>query len=252
MDSVKFIVCEDTRQTKQLLFRQNIWKDQKLICGNEYRQEQIVPYISQLLDSGASIAYVTDAGTPGVSDPGPLCVGLIRGRGYPVVCVPGPSSITALLSVLSQYYAEWSFIGFFPRKDGQRQELFASWLQTGGVFIGLESPKRILELLASAIMQYKGKSVHIHVAKELTKLHERLWEGPLENVYESLLANQDSIKGEFIICFSVTKDHKEYQWQKIAKIMVAQVGTKQTAKMIAECFDLKVSDVYQEIIDKNE
>ncbi|MGP1455405.1 MAG: 16S rRNA (cytidine(1402)-2'-O)-methyltransferase [Treponema sp.] len=195
--SVDYVACEDTRQTLKLLTHFEIRKP--LISCRSQNEAAAARAIIKLLSEDRSIAYASDAGTPGLSDPGAVLVRMVREAGYTVVPIPGVSAFATLLSVCGDPHATVLFEGFLSPKPGRRkrrlQELCA--LQMG--FIVYESPFRILKLLQDIFDIDKGRTVV--VGRELTKVHEELLAGSVVEVLQRLQERQ-TIKGEFSVFVS--------------------------------------------------
>lgn len=188
------ILAEDTRKTGLLLKRYNI--ESRLSSYHQHsplaKREEILQY---LID-GKSISLVTDAGTPGISDPGNELIDFIL-RVLPpdtIVPVPGASSLTAVLSVAGFYVQKFVFIGFFPRK--KRKKLL-TWIKEGKVsFAFFESPHRIYKTLHE-LSEYFGSEIRIAVGRELTKMHETLYRGTLKEVIKEF--DHKKVKGEIVV-----------------------------------------------------
>lgn len=190
---VDLIACEDTRHTRKLLSHFQISK--RLVSYFEHnrllRGEQL---IRELLE-GKSIALVSDAGTPGISDPGyPLVVAAI-GQGISVVSIPGPSAAIAALSAAGLPTDQFHFVGFLPQKDGKRRRLMESLKEDAGTLVFYESPFRIKKTLRQALEILGDRPAAL--AHELTKIHE----GFLRGTVTELLSQAEKIpqKGEWVI-----------------------------------------------------
>lgn len=192
--SVAGIAAEDTRHTQGLLRHLGIQKNLVAIHGHSSRES--VAKIVEHLKSGEDWAYVSDAGTPGISDPGAELVAQAVGKGIKVVPIPGPSALTALLSVAGFSETEFAFLGFFPREKKERKELWEKCKKHGGVFIGYESPHRWRELLAS--LQEFLPDAQLVVGRELTKKFEEISHGSPMDI-AAQYAGREEILGEFVL-----------------------------------------------------
>jgi len=199
LKEVDFILCEDTRVTKKLLAHYQI--DKALISYHQHSDVKKVGEIVELLREGKNLALVTDAGTPGISDPGSELVSVVL-RQMPdikVVPIPGPSALTAVASIAGFPMDKFVFFGFPPVKRG-RKKFFEGVAQAEHPVIFYESPYRIiktleeLKTLASQAKNYKLKTV---VGRELTKKFETVYRGTIEQVLEQL--TRDSARGEFVV-----------------------------------------------------
>jgi 16S rRNA (cytidine1402-2'-O)-methyltransferase len=195
--TVDIVAAEDTRHTLQLLNAHGIVK--RLVSCRAANESNSAQGIVKLLSGGQSIAYCTDAGTPGLSDPGAVLVAQVREAGYPVVPIPGPSAFAALLSVGGLGGRTVTFDGFAPVKPGKRQKRINELLARNESFILYESPFRIVKLLqALADTEPERKLV---VAREMTKTHEEFLSGSALSVLNDLKA-RPIIKGEFAVLVS--------------------------------------------------
>ncbi len=197
------IACEDTRHTLQLLTHFEIRKP--LISCRAQNEEIAAQKIIGLLDEGKTVAYASDAGTPGISDPGALLAGLVRNAGHTVVPIPGPSAFATLVSVAGAGGKTLIMEGFLSPKSGRRRSRVKELLETGDAFVLYESPFRIVKLLTDiADIDNKRRVV---VGRELTKLHEEIIEGTAEEMRDDFSA-RTSIKGEFAVFVSGIKKTK--------------------------------------------
>jgi 16S rRNA (cytidine1402-2'-O)-methyltransferase len=201
---VDVVAAEDTRHTLQLLNAHSIVK--RLISCRAANESQSADGIVKLLSEGQSIAYCTDAGTPGVSDPGAVLVAKVRRAGYPVVPIPGASALAALVSVGGFGGRSLTFDGFLSVKSGKRQRRVDELLARQEAFVLYESPFRIVKLL-QAIADTEPER-QVLVAREMTKSHEEFLPGTAVSVLNDL-KSRPIIKGEFAVLVSGTAFHDE-------------------------------------------
>ncbi len=188
------ILAEDTRVTSRLLSHYDI--DTRTLSYHQHSSEKKKNNILSQLVSGQNLALVTDAGTPGISDPGNELIDYILEHepNIKIVPIPGASAVTTALSASGFKTNKFVFIGFLPKK--KRKKLF-EWLKESKVtFAFYESPKRITKTLG-VLMEYFGGEKRVLVARELTKLHESLYRGKLEYISKDLSNKQ--IKGEIVV-----------------------------------------------------
>jgi 16S rRNA (cytidine1402-2'-O)-methyltransferase len=188
-----FILAEDTRVTKKLLMHYDI--QIPVLSYHQHSQEQRRNEILKLLVEGKNLALVTDAGTPGISDPGNELIAFLieKEPDIKIVPIPGPSAAITALSVSGFRADKFVFLGFLPKK--KRSKLF-SWLKEGKyTFCFYESPKRILKTLEVLKEEFSNRKVFI--ARELTKIHESLYRGEISEVIEKL--QEDPVKGEIVV-----------------------------------------------------
>lgn len=195
LKEVDVIACEDTRHTSNLLSHFDIKK--RLIACHSYNEEESAKGIISLLDQGMDIAYCSDAGTPGVSDPGARLVERVRCESdHKIVPIPGASASVTLISAAGRIGKAFLFEGFLSPKKGRRQKRLKELISRGDAFIIYESPFRILKTLEE--LKEIGGVEKITLGRELTKAHEEIISGTPEEIYASFKA-RDSIKGEFAL-----------------------------------------------------
>lgn len=200
LKSVDTIACEDTRHTLQLLTHFDIRKP--LISCRSQNEDVAAQKIIKLMDDGQSVAYASDAGTPGISDPGAVLAGLVRKAGHTVVPIPGASAFASLVSVAGAGGKTLIFEGFLSPKPGRRRSRLRELLSTGDAIILYESPFRIVKLLTDIADIDSDRNIVI--GRELTKLHEEIIEGSACEMRDKF-AERASIKGEFAVFISGTK-----------------------------------------------
>ena len=199
--SVDVIACEDTRHTLQLLNHFEIKKP--LVSCRAQNEQSAAQKIVHLLDEGQNVAYASDAGTPGISDPGAVLVDVARAAGHEIVPIPGACAFVSLASVAGSGGKTLLFEGFLSPKPGRRRSRLRELMVTGFAFVLYESPFRIVKLLADiADIQCDRRIV---VGRELTKLHEEIVEGTAAEVLEDF-AGRSRILGEFAVFVSGSKD----------------------------------------------
>jgi 16S rRNA (cytidine1402-2'-O)-methyltransferase len=194
LKSVDLILCEDTRVTKKLLFHYEITKS--LASFHEHSDTRKRDSLIQRLQAGENMALVTDAGTPGLSDPGNVLVEDALRADIKVIPIPGVSAMTALLSVAGIDMREFIFLGFPPHKKG-RQTFFRAVGEATMPVMYYESPHRVLKNLELLLELAPDKKVIL--GRELTKMFEEIVRGTVEEVKEYFIAHPEKIKGEFSI-----------------------------------------------------
>ena len=199
LKSVDLILCEDTRETKKILDKYGIVKP----TMSYHAQSKLAKTdkIFKLLEEGKNLALVSDAGTPGISDPGALLVSKIREKNklrysVDVIPVPGPSAVIAALSASGLPTHEFTFLGFLPHKKG-RETLFKEIAVSERTMVFYESPHRILKTLESLVKFCPDKKVCL--ARELTKIYEEFKTGTPAEVLEYLNKNKEKQRGEFTV-----------------------------------------------------
>jgi 16S rRNA (cytidine1402-2'-O)-methyltransferase len=194
------ILCEDTRVTRKLLQKYEIEKP--TISYHQHSGAMKAEKIFELLEEGKHLALVTDAGTPGVSDPGSELVRAVRerfGGAVSIVAVPGPSALAAAISIAGAPAAEFLFLGFLPHKKG-RQTLFREIAASERTAVFYESPHRIIRSLEALAELAPEKQITI--ARELTKIHEEVLQGTAQELLRLLQDDPQKQRGEFVVLVS--------------------------------------------------
>lgn len=193
LHKVDYVVSEDTRKTGMLLKHFDIKKPQ--ISFREDNEERALPKLLALLDEGKSIALVTDAGTPGISDPGFLLVRSVLEAGLPLTAIPGPTALIPALTLSGLAVHSFTFRGFPPRKSGARRRFLAVDAQSPHTLIFYESPYRLQAFLDDALAVYGDRRAA--VANDLTKMFETMYRGRLSELVERF--KTEPIRGEYVV-----------------------------------------------------
>lgn len=200
LGEVDYVLCEDTRVTGKLLAHYEIKKPLKRY--DAHTSEHIHEEITTDLAMGKQIALVSDAGTPGVSDPGVFLVAKIREAGVARIdAVPGPSAVTAAFSIAGLAGNQFSFLGFVPQKKG-RQTFFAELNNYDHPVIFFESTHRIIKTLES-LTEYLPATTRVLVAREITKMYEEVVAGTPTEVLEYFTIHPDKVRGEYVVLVDV-------------------------------------------------
>jgi 16S rRNA (cytidine1402-2'-O)-methyltransferase len=194
LKQVDRIACEDTRVTQKLLALFAIKKP--LISFHQHSKKLRFDQIILALESGENIALVTDAGTPGISDPGNLLVAEAIQRGIVVIPIPGVSALTALASVAGIDLTHFAFWGFPPHKKG-REKFFKEILALDFPVVYFESPHRVIKNLE--LLEKFSAEKNIILGREITKMFEEIVRGKVGEVLKYFRENKDKVKGEFAI-----------------------------------------------------
>jgi len=192
------IACEDTRVTAKLLQKYDIEKPLVIYHARSGRVN--ATRIMQMLGEGKRVALVTDAGTPGISDPGAELVAQVRERlddDVNIEAIPGPAALTAALSITGIPCADFTFLGFLPHKKG-RETLFKEIAAAKRAYVFYESPHRLTKALAS-LAKVLDEKCQVAVCRELTKIHESVIRGSAQEVENHYKAHPDQVRGEVVI-----------------------------------------------------
>jgi 16S rRNA (cytidine1402-2'-O)-methyltransferase len=195
LKEVDQIACEDTRQTQKLLNHYGITT--RTISYHEHNEMTRAAELVKELQEGASVALVTDAGMPGISDPGFRLISLAIRHHVPVVPIPGASAFLAALVASGLPTDSFRFSGFLPAKRGERRAALEAIRTSPRTQVFYEAPHRIVEAL-SDVVEVLGKDRHVVIAREVTKLHEEFLRGRAGEVLENLKA-RDGVKGEITL-----------------------------------------------------
>jgi len=196
-DEVDYIASEDTRTTKILCQKYSITTP--LISYHAQSTQGKEDAVIRHLENGLSVALVSDAGTPTISDPGVKLIQSVR-KVLPdanIVPIPGPSALITAYSASGISGNEFIFLGFFPHKKG-RETLFGEIAQSKRTIVFYESPHRIMKTLES-LVEHCGNDRKIVIARELTKIYESFIEGTPQEVLNNFKENEDTIRGEFVV-----------------------------------------------------
>ena len=199
LQNVALICAEDTRHTGRLLSRFEITTSFTSI--NEHTSPGKIEAMADKLAAGEDLALVTDAGTPGVSDPGPALVRAAAARGIRVSPIPGPCALVAALSISGFDAQRFSFLGFLPRKPGKIRKLLSEMLRRGETLVFYESPYRVAKTLR--FLSEVAPNAPVCVCRELTKQFEEILRGTALEVSEILAARGEQ-KGEFTVVVGAT------------------------------------------------
>jgi len=197
---VDLVACEDTRRTLKLLNAYEIKKP--LISCRAENEARVAETICRELERGRSVAYASDAGTPGVSDPGAVLVRTVRQRGFPVIPLPGASALTMIMSASGFSGKSVTFEGFLSPKPGRRRSRLRELLDREEAFVLYESPFRIVKLISDLADLSPERTVL--VGREMTKLHEEFRESTAESMKQELEGRNGQL-GEFTVLVSGKK-----------------------------------------------
>jgi 16S rRNA (cytidine1402-2'-O)-methyltransferase len=246
------IACEDTRHTQKLLNHYGV--STRTTSYHEHNEITRAPELVIELEQGARVALVTDAGMPGISDPGFRLISLAIRHHVPVVPVPGASAFLAALVASGLPTDAFRFSGFLPAKAGARRQLLESIRESPRSQVFYEAPHRLLDALAD-VVEVLGKGRHIVVAREVTKLHEEFLRGRAGEILETL-KSRDAVKGEITLLIAkaeeegsgVSAESRMTVRQRIEQIMTGEkVDEKAALKKVAKERGISKSQAYREL-----
>lgn len=239
------IACEDTRNTAQLLSRYGINKP--LIAAHQHNEREAADKLVARLQAGERIALVSDAGTPGVSDPGAKIVDVVRAVGLNVMPLPGASAAITALSASGLINDQFYFAGFLPAKAGQRETALRALEQLPATLVFYEAPHRIIESVQALASVFDGRR-QLVLARELTKLFEQIHRCPLAEAADWLKTNAHSEKGEYVLLLEgapADSDDRQHEARRILGILLEECSVKQAASLAAHITGQKKNALYQ-------
>ena len=234
------IACEDTRVTGKLLSRYGIATKRRPY--HEHNAEREGPKLLELLHEGQSVALVSDAGTPLISDPGQRLVASAREAGIPVTAIPGASAPLAALAASGLVTGRFTFAGFLPPKKGARQAALATFAESHGTLVFFEGPSRLAASLADMAETF-GSDHRGCVARELTKLHEEYRAGPLEELAAHYRENPP--KGEIVILVEPLAGAGEADRETVLRELLETMNVSRAAAEAARLTGLPKRELYQ-------
>nr|WP_282958238.1 16S rRNA (cytidine(1402)-2'-O)-methyltransferase [Halalkalibaculum roseum] len=194
LKEVSYIACEDTRTSGKLLSHYGI--DKPTFAFHQHNEHKKVEHLINLLDAHHDVALISDAGMPGISDPGFLAVRATHKAGHSVSVIPGPDAATTALVASGLPCDKYAYEGFLPQKKG-RQKRLKQLAEEERTLVLYESPHRLMKLL-DELEKYMGSRRYIAIARELTKKFEEVVRGPLDEVMLKF-ETRDEIKGEIVV-----------------------------------------------------
>ncbi len=242
-EEVAAIACEDTRQSQKLLEHYQIRKH--LISYHEHNEASRTEELVERLERGESVALISDAGTPLVSDPGYRVVKAAIERGISVVPIPGASAVLAGLAASGLPTDEFRFVGFLPAKSGARRKTLEGLKDERATVVAYESPHRLLDTLAQMVEVFGPR--RIVVARELTKLHEEFLRGSAGDIHAEL-AKRPSVKGEITILMERSEEKAEIgdPLEEIARLQKEEgMDRMEAIKTVAKQLGLPKREVYR-------
>jgi 16S rRNA (cytidine1402-2'-O)-methyltransferase len=249
LKEVDLIAAEDTRRTRKLLSHYQI--KTPVVSYHAHNQTVRGPELVEKMQQGQNLALVSDAGTPGFSDPGTLLTAQAWEAGLKVEAVPGPAAGVAVLS-MSGFPGDVTFLGFPPRKSGKRREFFEKLAREPRILIFYESPQRLAGTLAEMAQHFGDRKVL--VVRELTKVFEEAWRGPITEV-AARLADRE-IKGECTLVLSCPAQPREEKVDLTERLLKAARETNLTGRRLAELVAAELSiprrQVYQTYLELKE
>ena len=244
--SAEAIAAEDTRNTAHLLTHYGI-SAQRLMAVHQHNERGAAEKVIALLAQGQSVALVSDAGTPAVSDPGALLVEAVRAAGYRVIPIPGANAALAALSAAGLPAPHFLFYGFLPNKSAARCRELQELSTHPGTLVFYEAPHRILECVAD-LQNVLGGNRQIVLAREITKLFESIHRCTLGEAMDWLHADANNQRGEFVLLVSGAAEKQEGlddEAERILTLLLKDLPLKQAVQLAVQITGLGRNELYQ-------
>lgn len=250
LKSADIIACEDTRKTADLLKRLGIEGKKLLSCFSQKEQDTAKKLIAELKDFAKVLVFVSDAGSPGISDPGCLLVKEAIENDIPVSAVPGPCAFVPALTASGFDTAHFTFVGFLPVKENAREKELRKYIDREETLIFYEAPHRLLKTL-TAMEKCFGSDRRISIGRELTKLYEQYIRGTLKDILD---LSEDCVRGEFVIVIEgkTSKENISYAdaTVKVKELLLSGISLIDATKRVSSEYDLSKNKLYKLIIDE--
>ena len=244
LSSVNFILCEDTK--KSGIFLKDLGIKNKLLSYHDHSNVSKINYFLKLLKEGASLAIISDAGTPLISDPGYELVAKAIDEKIKVTSIPGPSAVISALISSGLSTSSFVFEGYAPKKKGQLETFLKNLEYEMKTIILFESPKRI-ERLVQMIVKILGPKRKVSLAKELTKKFERVITDEAKEIHELIIKDETLKKGEMVVVIEGSKEkqlisveHEKVLFEEIQKLN----GTKAASKIVSKIASKTSKEIY--------
>lgn len=251
LKNVDLILAEDTRHSAKLISHFQISK--KLIAFHDHNEKSQYMKIIEKLKDGLNIALISDAGTPLINDPGFNLVRSAKQENINVVPIPGASSPIAALSASGLPADSFTFLGFVPTKDSERIKFLEKLKYSSGTSIFFESPSRILKT-TKLIKEIFGSKRNVCLAKEISKIHETIITGDIDEIIHYLEESSDHQKGEFVVLVGGLNykeiDEKLVLLNEIIPHLLKEMSASKAAKLAAKITSLDKDTCYKAIIEK--
>jgi len=247
-----YVAGEDTRNVKSLFRLLKISKSMRdIISYHDHSSSNTRKKIIELIKEGKSVALVSDAGTPLISDPGYHVVHALRKQGHKVVPVPGACALVAALCASGLPTDQFFFSGFVPAKSKARCDLFESWKKQPGTVVFYESTHRVYDSIVDVQKVY-GDDAQLVLAREVTKTFETFLSGTASEILAMFDADANQMRGEFVVMLSFTQEsgnEAELEAKRILTILLEDLPVKQAAALAAKLTGEKKNSLYKMALD---
>lgn len=241
LSDADIIACEDTRVSKTLLCKYGI--ETPTVSIHNYNESEKINWVREKIDSGLAIALISDAGMPLISDPGYKIVSELRSLGYYITVIPGATSTISALVLSGMPTDRFTFIGFVPTKNSEKEKFFTDVKNNDGTVIFFETANRVLETLKLLSQIFKNRQIAI--VREISKIYEETKCGTAQELYSYFEKN--GIKGEIVGLISPNKERQSVDYDKIREMLstlIKYMPLKEASDFIAKIFDISKKDVY--------
>jgi 16S rRNA (cytidine1402-2'-O)-methyltransferase len=253
LQAVSLIAAEDTRHTGVLLKHFGI--DTPQVSLHDHNEQQRAGEIIARLRAGASIALVSDAGTPAINDPGFELVRAVAAAGFEIIAIPGPCAAIAALSIGALPTDRFCFEGFLPARGAARRKRLQSLAAEARTLVLYEAPHRVRETLEDCAAVFGGER-SATVAREITKMHEMTYRGPLRELLSRAQADADFGRGEIVLVIAGSApasdesdgrgaDGHGGELDRVLKILLGELPLKQAARLAAQITDARDNEAYK-------
>ncbi len=251
LNNVALIACEDTRHSGKLLSHFGI--ETRKTALHDHNERDRADWIIQKLSNGETVALISDAGTPLISDPGYHLVTAVRAAGYNVIPLPGPCAAITALSASGLPSDRFSFEGFLPSKEKGRLDKLTALKEDPRTLIFYESPHRIVHSLES-ILAALGEERQIVMAREVTKTFETFLSGPVSEVLETVKSDPNQQRGEIVLmCHGYRSDAEDTgiptEVVNTLKLLVEELPLKKAAAIAGQIYGIKKNALYKHGLD---
>jgi 16S rRNA (cytidine1402-2'-O)-methyltransferase len=243
------VAAEDTRNTRHLLQHHGI-ADARLLTLHQHNERGAAEKVIALLQQGQSVALVTDAGTPAVSDPGALLVAEVQGAGFRVIPIPGASATVTALSASGLNSAHFLFYGFLPNKSAARRSELQTLTEHPYALVFYEAPHRILECTQD-LQAVFGDEREIVFARELTKLFESIHRCKLSEAMEWLNSDPNNQRGEFVLLLSgaAKREGMDVDTERTLTLLLEELPLKQAVQLAVKISGANKNELYERALE---
>lgn len=249
LQAVDVIAAEDTRHSGRLMSHLGI--KTPLIAYHDHSDDRKVDKLIEILKQGKSVALISDAGTPLISDPGYKLVRMVRQQGYKVVPIPGPCALVAAICASGLPSDRFTFEGFTPAKSSARIKVLQSLAEEPRTLVFYESPHRIVQTLEDMVSVF-GESRQTVMARELTKTYETFLAGTLAEVHRQVVSDSNQQKGEIVLILKGADAEEgvdNVEQQRVLSLLLDELPLKQAAALAAKITGGQKNALYQMALD---